>query len=221
MMKDESCAYCGDRKLADAFGIKLIELPASKVYLFREQSHPGRIIVASKRHVGEIIDLPRRERQEFLDDVARAANALRKAFGPDKINYGAYGDTCGHLHFHLVPKYASDSFEWGDTFAMNPKRRFLSDSEYADLAAKLAAELYVGDVVDFRKALTDMRRDIGADGKVELCETAVLLAALTPLAGTSAAIDAFVQKLLAVRADGKVTSEESAGIIRQMDELLA
>ena len=54
-------------------------------------------------------------------------------FSPTKINYGAYGDAGHHLHFHLVPKYADDEFEWGGVFAMNPKRKFLSDDEYREM----------------------------------------------------------------------------------------
>ena len=140
-MKNENCAYCAEGALVDKFGIKIAELPASKVYLFREQSHKGRVIVASKHHVSEMIDLDRCERQAFMDDVAKVASAIREAFHPTKINYGAYGDTGCHLHFHLVPKYSDDEFEWGGTFAMNPKRTFLSEAEYADLVAKIKAEL--------------------------------------------------------------------------------
>ena len=149
-----NCAYCEEGELVGKFGIKIAELAASKVYLFREQSHRGRVIVASKRHVSELVDLERRERQAFMDDVAKVASALHKLFNPEKVNYGAYGDTCGHLHFHLVPKYAADAFEWGTPFAMDPKRTYLSDAEYADLVATIKAELAVGDgVFDLRKAL--------------------------------------------------------------------
>lgn len=47
-MIDQNCAYCVEGELVDAFGIKICELPTSKVYLFKEQSHPGRVIVAHK-----------------------------------------------------------------------------------------------------------------------------------------------------------------------------
>ena len=140
-MKDENCAYCAEGALVEKFGIKIAELAASKVYLFKEQSHKGRVIVASKRHVSEMIDLDGCERQAFMDDVARVASALRALFHPTKINYGAYGDTGCHLHFHLVPKYSNDPFEWGGTFAMDPKRTYLSDAEYAELVATIKAGL--------------------------------------------------------------------------------
>ena len=75
-----NCAYCDEGELVEKFGIKIAELPASKVYLFKEQSHRGRVIVASKRHVSEVIDLDRRERQAFMDDVAfQEATILLKA----------------------------------------------------------------------------------------------------------------------------------------------
>ena len=44
------------------------------------------------------------ERAAYFEDVARVARAIMKAFNPDKVNYGAYGDTGHHLHFHLCRK---------------------------------------------------------------------------------------------------------------------
>ena len=137
---DMNCAYCAEGKLVDAFGIKIGELPASKVYLFKEQSHKGRCIVASRFHASEMIELSDADRNAFMDDVCKVARAIHKLFKPAKVNYGAYGDTGHHLHFHLVPKYP-DEFEWGGTFEMNPKRTFLSDGEYAALVASLKSEL--------------------------------------------------------------------------------
>jgi len=131
------CAYCAEGALVDKFGIKIGELPASKVYLFREQSHRGRCIVASKFHVSEMVELSDADRNDFVADVARVAKAIHAAFAPAKVNYGAYGDTGHHLHFHLVPKYREDEFEWGGTFAMDPKRKTLTDSEYAEIIAAL------------------------------------------------------------------------------------
>ena len=133
MEKDVNCAYCMDNDLVDAFGIKICDLKVSKLYLFKEQSHKGRVIVAYKDHVSEIVELTPEERAAFIEDINHVATAIHKAFNPKKINYGAYGDTGHHLHFHLCPKYEDDEFEWGSTFAMNPKRIFLTDKEYQEL----------------------------------------------------------------------------------------
>lgn len=134
-----NCAYCTEK--TEAFGIKICDLEASKVYLFKEQSHKGRVIVAHKKHVSEIVDITPEERAKFIEEVALVSNAIHKSFTPKKVNYGAYGDTGCHLHFHLVPKYEDDEFEWGGVFAMNPGRVTLSDEEYADLIEIIKANL--------------------------------------------------------------------------------
>ncbi|MCI5892172.1 MAG: HIT family protein [Clostridiales bacterium] len=131
-MIDQNCAYCMEGDLVAKFGIKICELDTCKVYLFKEQSHRGRVIAAHKKHVGDMTELSAEERNAYFEDIAKISEALQKIFKPQKINYGAYGDTGHHLHFHLVPKY-TDEFEWGGTFAMNPDRVYLDDAEYIEL----------------------------------------------------------------------------------------
>ena len=139
-MKDHNCGYCMRGELLDAFGIYICELSVSTLILFREQSHPGRCIVAYKDHVSELVNLTDEERNAYFADVARAAKAIHAAFHPDKVNYGAYGDTGCHLHFHLVPKY-KDEYEWGGVFAMNPGLKKLTDEEYEAMIEKIKANL--------------------------------------------------------------------------------
>lgn len=139
-MKDNHCAYCMRGELLDAFGIYICDLSVSTLILFKEQSHPGRCIVAYKDHVSEIVNISDEDRNAFFADVNRAAKAIHAAFHPDKVNYGAYGDTGCHLHMHLVPKY-KDEYEWGGVFAMNPGLKKLSDAEYAEMIEKIKANL--------------------------------------------------------------------------------
>jgi len=135
-MKDCNCGYCMGGEILAGFGIKICDLSVSQLILFKEQSHPGRVIVAYKDHVSELVDISPEERAAFFEDVAKASNAIHKAFHPDKVNYGAYGDGGCHLHMHLVPKYR-DGFEWASTFAMNPGKTYLTESEYADMIQKI------------------------------------------------------------------------------------
>ena len=139
-MKDVNCGYCMRDEPLDAFGIFICELKVSSLILFREQSHPGRCIVAYKDHVSEIVDISAEERAAFMEDVNRAAKAIHAAFHPDKVNYGAYGDTGCHLHVHLVPKYR-DGFEWGGVFQMNPGLKKLTDSEYEEMISRIRENL--------------------------------------------------------------------------------
>ena len=139
-MKDPNCGYCMRGELLEKFGLYVCDLSVSTLILFKEQSHPGRCIVAYKDHVSEIVNISDDERDAFFADVNRAAKAIHAVFHPDKLNYGAYGDTGRHLHVHLVPKY-KDGFEWGGVFEMNPGKVFLSDAEYAEIIEKLKAAL--------------------------------------------------------------------------------
>lgn len=138
--KDPQCAYCMEGDLVAQFGIKICELPTSKLYLFKEQSHPGRVIVAHKKHIGDMTLLSDEERNAYFADIARVSRALQAAFHPDKINYGAYGDTGCHLHFHLVSKY-KDEYEWGGVFAMNPGLKTCDEARYQELIEKIREHL--------------------------------------------------------------------------------
>lgn len=139
-MKDCNCGYCMRGELLDKFGIFICDLQVSSLILFKEQSKPGRVIVAYKDHVSEIVDISEEERNLFMADVTRAAKALHAAFKPNKVNYGAYGDTGCHLHMHLVPKYEGGD-EWGGIFQMNPGKVYLTDAEYAEMIEKIKANL--------------------------------------------------------------------------------
>ena len=139
-MKDQNCGYCMRGELLDAFGIYICDLSVSTLILFKEQSHPGRCIVAYKDHVSELIDISEEDRNAFFADVARAAKAIHKVFQPSKVNYGAYGDGGCHLHFHLVPKYEGQ-FEWGGVFQMNPGRTYLAQEEYVEIIEKIKQAL--------------------------------------------------------------------------------
>ena len=139
-MKDPNCGYCAGGDVLAKFGIKICDLSVSQLILFKEQSHPGRVIVAYKDHVSELVDISDEDRNAFFADVAKTANAIHAAFHPDKVNYGAYGDGGCHLHFHLVPKY-KDAYEWGTPFAMNPGKTLLTDAEYDEMIAKIKAHL--------------------------------------------------------------------------------
>ncbi len=139
-MKDNNCGYCVGGEPLAKFGIKICDLEVSQLILFKEQSHPGRVIVACKKHVDDITELTAEERAQYIEDINKVAVCIHKTFNPDKINFGAYGDTMHHLHVHVVPKY-KDGFEWGGVFAMNPHEKELTEAEYAEMIEKIKNNL--------------------------------------------------------------------------------
>ncbi|MEA4936428.1 hypothetical protein SDC9_159513 [bioreactor metagenome] len=140
MEKDNDCLYCQRNELQKSLMIEVCDLSASALFLFKEQSHPGRCVVAYKDHVNELFELSVEDRNAFMSDVCQVASAIKKAFGATKINYGAYSDKLAHLHFHIVPKYKNE-FEFGGVFEMNPQKIFLSEDAYAEVISKIKANL--------------------------------------------------------------------------------
>lgn len=139
-MENQDCAYCAQGELLAEFAYPVCAMESGYLYLFKEQSKKGRVIVSFKDHVGELVDLSDEDRNAFFADVAKAARAVHKIYHPDKVNYGAYADTGHHLHMHIVPKYDGGN-EWGGSFVVNPEKIYLTDEEYEAMAEVLRAAL--------------------------------------------------------------------------------
>lgn len=140
MSHQNTCFYCEkDQRLKDLM-VEVGQLETSTVYLFKEQSHRGRCVVAYNQHVNELFELEDEELALFMKDVKRVATAVQKTFSPNKINYGAYSDKLPHLHFHIVPKY-EEGLSWGSTFEMNPGKVLLSDEEYTEIVQAIKSNL--------------------------------------------------------------------------------
>jgi len=130
------CLYCQDNETLHQLMIEICDLEVSKLFLFKEQSYKGRCNVVYKDHGVDFHELSDEQRDAFMRDVAVTGRAITRAFNPEKINYGAYGDTISHLHFHVVPKY-KDGYSFGGTFEMNPDKVKLSDAEYSGIIEKI------------------------------------------------------------------------------------
>ncbi|NHN32439.1 HIT family protein [Paenibacillus agricola] len=137
----QNCIYCSKDERMDKLMIEIGQLRVSTLFLFKEQTYEGRCIVALNEHEQEFFHLSQDKQDAYMRDVAQAARAIELAFAPDKINYGAFGDTMPHVHFHIVPKY-KDGAEWGKMFEMNPAgNKQLTESEYEEMIGKLKAAL--------------------------------------------------------------------------------
>ena len=136
----KDCLYCQNNETLHSLMIEVATLRVSRLFIFKEQTYHGRCLVAYKDHVDDLNLLSDQERHAFMADVAQVTRAMQKVFNPAKINYGAYSDTLSHLHFHLIPKYV-DGPDFGGVFQMNPKKTYLSDKEYAEMAEAIKKAL--------------------------------------------------------------------------------
>ena len=74
---------------------------------------PGHSLVIPKRHMASFFDASEAERVALLELLDQAKAAAVAEFQPDGFNIGindgpAAGQTIGHLHIHLIPRYLGD-----------------------------------------------------------------------------------------------------------------
>ena len=85
------------------------------VVLNRYPYNNGHLLVAPRRHVGELIDLTRDEHVECLDQLVRFTRIYQQRLNADGFNIGlnlgrvAGAGLPGHLHWHLVPRWLGDN----------------------------------------------------------------------------------------------------------------
>ena len=135
------CIYCLENEKLYSMMLDVCELPYSKVYLFRDQKHQDRCIVAFKgSHKTEYFQLTSEENAGYFADVAKVAKAIDTLYHPDKINYATYGDGMPHVHVHIVPKYRN-GLNWGEPFDDQQPKKLLTEAEYAAMIRALREQL--------------------------------------------------------------------------------
>jgi len=131
------CPFCKPKEKELSNLHFVVNLDVSKLYLFGDQSLLGRCVLVYNQHATELYQLDEEERNKYYQDMIKAAQAISKAFKPDKLNYIILGDISPHLHWHLVPRYKNDPC-WGQNFlGKNIQPIHLEEEEYIALAEKI------------------------------------------------------------------------------------
>jgi ATP adenylyltransferase len=75
----------------------------------------GHLMVAPRRHVASVGDLDDAELLELMQLAQRSLRAVRDEYRPDGFNLGvnegeiAGAGFAGHVHLHVVPRWAADN----------------------------------------------------------------------------------------------------------------
>ena len=105
-MTDPECHVCaGAWPRADHF---IIDLGLSKVYLHDDQFFPGWTVVVFQRHATELFHLAPTERIQLMEEVNLVARAVAQTYDARKINYELLGNQLPHIHWHIIPRLATD-----------------------------------------------------------------------------------------------------------------
>ena len=114
-----------------------------RVVLAEEEDYPGFCRVILNRHVSEMTDLDEAARMSLMKVVFGVEKALRRALSPDKINLASLGNVTPHLHWHVIPRFASDrhfpNAVWGK--ALRDESVTLYPGWKEDVISEVRAEL--------------------------------------------------------------------------------
>lgn len=85
------------------------------VILNRFPYNNGHLLISPRRHVGEIGEMTRDEHLECMETLGRLTKIYRDLLNAEAFNIGlnlgrvAGAGLPGHLHWHLVPRWAGDN----------------------------------------------------------------------------------------------------------------
>jgi ATP adenylyltransferase len=142
--KDEGCIFClaaesGD----DAARFVLRRGERCLVMLNAFPYNSGHLMVSPHRHVASIEGLDHDELLELMTLTQQALRALRETYAPHGFNLGvnegevAGAGFAGHVHLHVVPRWAADSNFMAVTGDTRVLPQSLEDS-YARLRERFA-----------------------------------------------------------------------------------
>lgn len=119
-MKDDNCIFC---KIANG------EIPSRTLYedenfrviLDLGPATQGHALILPKEHYADLFALPQETAAEAMKLAKKIAKAQKSALKADGLNLvqnngTAAGQTVGHFHIHLIPRYEGD----GQTIGWKP-----------------------------------------------------------------------------------------------------
>jgi len=122
------------------------ELSTGYVTIGDHQFYKGYTVFISKIHASELHELLPDFKQTFLAEMSLVAEAVFKAFKPDRLNYELLGNTDHHLHWHLFPRRTTDPKPKLPVWVIDKSVTYAdstipSDTELTHLKAQLLHEL--------------------------------------------------------------------------------
>jgi diadenosine tetraphosphate (Ap4A) HIT family hydrolase len=139
------CGICGliARIRAGTFDDFVAELPNCYVTLGDAQFYRGYCVLLAKRHATEMFLLPIADARALFDEMRLVAEAIAAVTCPWKINYECLGNVEPHVHWHLLPRFATDQLRHAPVWIRPEAERkvALADGDRRELIAALRKQI--------------------------------------------------------------------------------
>lgn len=107
------------------------ELETGYVVLGDNQHFCGYTLFLCKQHNTELFYLENDFAARYMQEMIMVAQAVKNAFGAEKINYECLGNGDTHLHWHIFPRKAGNIGDYGNN-GRGPVWWYPMDMMYAD-----------------------------------------------------------------------------------------
>lgn len=88
--------------------VAVTDWPLCRVLLMNDATYPWLILVPRRPDIVELIDMAAADRQQLMDEICRASEALRAEYQPKKINVATLGNVVPQLHVHVLARFEQD-----------------------------------------------------------------------------------------------------------------
>jgi len=121
----------------------IADLDECSAVLCDNQGSRGWCVLILKRHVEHLDELDVACQQRVFGDVARIGAAIRRVFGPVRLNYECLGNQVPHVHWHIIPRHADDPTPRQTVWGWTPGalQGSMTDDARAILITRLRAAL--------------------------------------------------------------------------------
>ncbi len=116
------------------------ELETGYVVIGDNQHFKGYTLFLCKQHKTELFYLDKVFSTKFMQEMVLVAEAVKNAFGAEKMNYECLGQGDAHLHWHLYPRRMGDIENYGNN-GKGPVWWYPMDKMYSDDNRPTATEL--------------------------------------------------------------------------------
>jgi ATP adenylyltransferase len=113
---EPGCVFCAaQEKHKDAENLVAFRGQKSFVILNRYPYTSGHLLVVANNHLPNLEDLDADTRAEMMELATRSMRVLRRVYQPEGFNFGSnIGEVAGagipgHVHLHIVPRWAGDT----------------------------------------------------------------------------------------------------------------